>query len=110
MGAICNSQVSMQVIFSHDGTKKDGTLMVGQSIFGDLYNTIDEVKANIGAKYNIPVEHIDISFGPTHTKWTGSDTLSATQVTVHRGVFVAFKGGDAEKYWQNADTYRFKAE
>ena len=61
----------MQVTFTHNDAKKDGTLMVGQSIFGDLYDSIATTKKNLSAKYNIPAEHIDISFGPTHGKWQG---------------------------------------
>ena len=110
MGAICNSTISMQVTFTHNGAKKDGTLMVGQSLFGDLYDSIDTVKQRIADKYSIPANDLDISFGPTQKNWTGSQSLSSVQVTVHRGVDIAFKSGDAEKYWSNVDTYRFKAQ
>ena len=61
----------MQVTFTHDGAKKDGTLMIGQGIFGDLYESIDTIKAKLSDKYSIPNSDIDISFGPTQKSWTG---------------------------------------
>ena len=107
---ICNSQISMQVTFIHEGAKKDGTLMIGQGLFGDLYDSIATTKQNLSKKYDIPVENMDITFGPTNTKWEESQSLSSVQVTVHRGVNIAFKGGDGLKFMENVDKHRFRAQ
>ena len=80
-------------------------------MLGDLYDTVETVKANLSKKYNIPVEHMDINFGfHTNSKFTDSTTLTELQVTVHRGFNVKFKGGNADTYMENADTYKFKSQ